>query len=65
MTAPSLLNPKVILTTEKWGVTLTQDADTFHARLVFEGVTPSRPFRKQPYPALLQYYPGLQLGAEC
>jgi hypothetical protein len=41
MTAPSLLNPKVMLTTEKWGVTLTQDAQTFHARLIFEGVAES------------------------
>lgn len=38
ITAPSLLNPNVMLTIEKWGVTLTKDPKGFHARLVFEGV---------------------------
>src|ERR1043165_3827305 len=38
ITAPSLLNPNVMLTIEKWGVTLTKDIGDFHARLVFEGV---------------------------
>ena len=38
ITAQSLLNPNVMLTTEKWGVTLTKDNKGFHARLVFEGV---------------------------
>ena len=34
----SLINPGVILTTDRWGVTLTSDPGSFHARLVFEGV---------------------------
>lgn len=35
---PSLMDPSVMITHKKWGVTMTCDIPNFHARLFFEGL---------------------------
>ena len=39
---PSLMDPSVMITQKKWGVTMTCDPTGFHARLVFEGLKEER-----------------------